>query len=232
MDPQEIQQIRDSYARRTRRYDPWVSWIYHTRQGLERGIIRSLNAAGMFPPARRSLLDVGCGAGANLLFFLQLGFEPACMRGIELLEDRVVRARSRLPADLRVDVADASTFAGSTGGFDIVFQSMLFSSVLDGDFRGRIASNMWRMVRPGGGVMWYDFTWDNPENADVQGVPVREIRRLFPAGEIRYRRVTLAPPLARAVCQLHSSLYGLFDVVPFLRTHVLAWIAKPAAATT
>lgn len=228
----ELQQIRDRYARRTLRYDPWEPWIYHTRQGLERGIIRSLNAAGMFPPSQRSLLDVGCGAGANLLFFLQLGFEPACMRGIDLLEDRVIRARSRLPAGLRIDVADASTFADGTGGFDIVFQSMLFSSVLDGEFRGRIASNMWRMARPGGGVLWYDFTWNNPRNPDVRGVPVREIRRLFPTGVISYRRVTLAPPLARAVSRFHSSLYGLFDSVPFLRTHVLAWIAKPAAAAT
>ena len=30
---------------------------------------------------------------------------------------------------------------------------------------------MWAAVKPGGGVLWYDFTVDNPRNADVRGVP-------------------------------------------------------------
>jgi hypothetical protein len=38
--------------------------------------------------------------------------------------------------------------------------------------------------------------------------------------------VTLAPPLARAVCALHPALYGVFNVLPLLRTHVLAWVHK------
>jgi hypothetical protein len=53
---------------------------------------------------------------------------------------------------------------------------------------------------------------------------------LFPAGRITHRRVTLAPPLARAVCRLHPALYGVFNSLPLLRTHLLAWIAKPADA--
>ena len=44
-----------------------------------------------------------------------------------------------------------------------------------------------------------------------------------------YRRVTLAPPLARAVCRVHPALYPVFNALPLLRTHVLAWIEKPDA---
>jgi hypothetical protein len=50
---------------------------------------------------------------------------------------------------------------------------------------------------------------------------------LFPQAHIEYQRVTLAPPLARAVCAVHPRLYSLFNLLPPLRTHVLAWIEKP-----
>ena len=85
---------------------------------------------------------------------------------------------------------------------------------------------MWTWVRPGGGVLWYDFTVDNPRNRDVRGVPVARIRQLFPEGRLRWQRVTLAPPLARRACRLHPSLYTLFNALPWLHTHALAWIDK------
>ena len=44
---------------------------------------------------------------------------------------------------------------------------------------------------------------------------------------MRHERVTLAPPLARALCRVHPALYGFFNLLPPLRTHVLAWIEKP-----
>ena len=86
---------------------------------------------------------------------------------------------------------------------------------------------MWRWVKPGGGVLWYDFTVDNPRNPDVRGVPLARVRALFPEGRVQARRITLAPPIARAVTRVHPSLYTLFNTLPPLRTHVLAWIEKP-----
>ena len=86
---------------------------------------------------------------------------------------------------------------------------------------------MWRWLRPGGGVLWYDFTYDNPRNPDVRGIPVKRIQTFFPDGRIDVRRVTLAPPISRVVCKIHPSLYTLFNVTPLLRTHVLCWIQKP-----
>lgn len=87
---------------------------------------------------------------------------------------------------------------------------------------------MWRWLKPGGAVVWYDFTVDNPRNRDVRGVPVARLRQLFPqGGEPTARRVTLAPPLARAACRVHPWLHDALNLLPLLRTHVLAWVAKP-----
>jgi hypothetical protein len=76
-------------------------------------------------------------------------------------------------------------------------------------------------------VLFYDFTVDNPRNPDVRGVPLARLRQLFPHGHCTHRRVTLAPPLARAVTKLHPALYTALNTLPWLRTHVLAWIEKP-----
>ena len=59
------------------------------------------------------------------------------------------------------------------------------------------------------------------------GVPLAELRSLFPQARVQARRVTLAPPLARAACRISPRLYPLLNAVPLLRTHALAWIEKP-----
>ena len=49
----------------------------------------------------------------------------------------------------------------------------------------------------------------------------------------KFRRLTLAPPLARAVTRVHPGLYTVFNALPWLRTHVLGWlVGKTAAAAT
>jgi hypothetical protein len=108
----------------------------------------------------------------------------------------------------------------------VVLQSLVFSSILDDAFQAALARRMWQLVRPGGGVLWYDFVYDNPANPDVRGVPVRRVRELFPEAAIVIRRVTLAPPISRRVCRIHPAAYGVFNALPFLRTHVLCWLSK------
>lgn len=173
------------------------------------------------------LVDVGCGYGGHLLDFLRFGFAPENLTGIELLPDRAAGARAKLPAALRLHEGDASTAPLAPESQDIVFQSVVFSSLLDDRFQHGLADRMWSWLRPGGGVLWYDFVVNNPSNPDVRGVPVRRLKALFPAGTHTVRRVTLAPPIARTVCRLHPGLYHAFNALPLLRTHVLAWIQKP-----
>jgi hypothetical protein len=109
---------------------------------------------------------------------------------------------------------------------DVVMQATVFSSILDDAVQARMAAAMWRWLRPGGAVLWYDFTMDNPRNPDVRGMPLARVRALFPEAHVDAQRITLAPPLARRVCAVHPSLYPLFNAVPWLRSHSLAWLTK------
>ena len=162
----------------------------------------------------------------NLLQFLSFGFSPENLVGNELLEDRIAIARKRLPAALALHGGDAVGLQLPQESFDVVLQSTVFTSILDSAFKRRLAEKMWSLVRPGGGVLWYDFMFDNPRNRDVQGISLAEIDKLFPVRAAWMRRITLAPPIARTVTRIHPSLYTLVNLVPWLRTHCLCWIQK------
>lgn len=223
--------VRASYARRAAlprgQYSALDPAVLRPHQERQRAIADQLVAAHGTNVAGLCLTEVGCGNGHNLLEMLRFGFRPECLTGLELLEDRAEAARSILPSSLRVIAGDANNAPIDASSQDIVYQSVVFSSILDDDLQRRLAERMWQWVRPGGAVLWYDFVYDNPRNPDVRGVPLHRVRALFPEGSMRVRRVTLAPPIARAVCRISPPLYALFNAVPLLRTHVICWIEKP-----
>ena len=226
----EARAVAERYARRGAagdRYSLLRPDVWHTVQERQRALLQLLARQGRTDLAALRLAEVGCGSGDNLLELLRLGFAPQHLQGLELLPERHEQARRVLPAALSLTLGDATQAAIEPASLDLVLQATVFSSLLDDAFQQRLADAMWRWLKPGGAVLWYDFTVDNPRNADVRGVPLARVRALFPQGQVVHRRVTLAPPLARAVCRLHPSLYGVFNALPLLRTHVLAWIGKP-----
>jgi len=213
-----------------RRYSLLVPAALLATQERQRAIADLFVRVGWFDLAKVRLLEVGCGTGNNLLEFLQFGFRPEHLQGVELLPAPAERARRNLPASVRITLGDAAgpaTACVPDATLDIVYQSTVFSSLLDDAFQERLADRMWRWLRPGGGILWYDFTVNNPFNPDVRGVPVERIRELFPQGDMRVRRLTLAPPLARVVTRIHPPLYTALNVCSWLRTHVLVWVEKP-----
>jgi SAM-dependent methyltransferase len=232
MDPNsESRAVKERFARRdrsldARRYTPLAPWVYLAEQERERAFIRTFTKFGHHPVSDRALMEVGCGTGRNLLQLIRLGFAPEKIQGIELIPDRAREARRLLPAAVRIHEGDAATLPLPSSSFDIVMQSLVFSSLLDNRYQELLANRMWDWVCPGGGVLWYDFVFDNPANPDVRGVPSRRIDELFPEGRIRKWRVTLAPPVGRAVTQIAPALYGLLNMIPWLRTHLLCWIEK------
>ena len=230
-DRAETDAVRDRYARRApadERYRLTHPAALMAMQERQRAMLALFARRGFGDLAQLRLLEVGSGGGGNLLELLQVGFLPEHLAGIELLPERHAAARARLPEAVQLVCGDASAEPVAAASRDIVLASTVFSSLLDDAFQQRLAAAMWRWLKPGGGVLWYDFTVDNPRNRDVRGVPLTRIRALFPEARVESQRVTLAPPLARAVCRVHPGLYTLFNALPPLRTHLLCWLGKPA----
>jgi SAM-dependent methyltransferase len=220
----ELQRIAERYARREAgdRYSLLRPEVWQMWQERQRVLLKLL-ARRPGQPAEWRATEVGCGAGGNLLDLLRLGLMPAHLTGVELLPERLAAARAALPEGVTLLAGDASAAPVAPGSQDLVLQSTVFSSILDDALQQRVADAMWRWLKPGGAVVWYDFTVNNPRNPDVRGVPLRRVRALFPQGHFTARRVTLAPPLARAL----PAAYGLLNAVPWLRTHRLVLIEKP-----
>jgi ubiquinone/menaquinone biosynthesis C-methylase UbiE len=177
--------------------------------------------------AAKKILDVGCGTGQWLCDFIKWGARPENITGIDLLPDRVTRARRLCPPAVRIQCASAAELPFSDEGFDLVLQATVFTSILDPDLKRRVATEMIRVVKPEGFILWYDYHVNNPWNHDVQGVKREEINRLFPSCRIELGRITLAPPLARWIAPRSWFLACLLEKVPLLCTHYLGVIRKP-----
>ena len=228
----EVDAVRARYARRSSNHDPLRysllnEAVLQSQQERQRALVRWIWKCGIQPLSNKRVLEVGCGSGSNLQELMRLGFAPENLVGNELLPQRSAEARRMLPTAATVIEGDATQLDLAPESFDVVMQSTVFSSLLDDEFQSTLAQRMWMWARPGGGVLWYDFVYDNPANPDVRGVPLERVRKLFPAGRMWQQRLTLAPPIARCVSAIHPRLYGFFNLMPFLRTHVLCWIQKP-----
>jgi len=52
----------------------------------------------IFPFGDKSICEVGCGTGNGLLDFIKMGLNPQNISAIDLSEDRIEKAKSRLPS--------------------------------------------------------------------------------------------------------------------------------------
>lgn len=56
-----------------------------------------IEALRTLPPIRGEVLDVGCGDGGSLLPLISLGFDPDCLYGIDIIQERIEGAKKRFP---------------------------------------------------------------------------------------------------------------------------------------
>lgn len=228
----EAERIRLAYARWnvSRRGKKLYDWnqpdVALSRYLLQSAVARLLGAAGWSDLAQREFLDVGCGTGGWLRTLQEWGASPQRLHGVDLLTERIEKARGLAPhIDLQVSPGWPLPF--ESGSMDCACAFTVFSSVLDAGARSRLAEEMRRVVRPTGLILLYDFWISDPRNPDTIGIGLAEVRRLFPGHRIRRRSVTLAPPLQRRLCRASPTLSHLIEAVfPFLRTHALYLIER------
>lgn len=226
----ELNRIKGIYSQKDKTneatYNIMDPAVYMNFQERERALIRWLNFAGFGNVKNLKLLEIGCGFGDNLLQFIKLGFLPENLAGNELMEERITIAKKKLPETVKIFSGDASALNLPVEYYDIVFQSMVFSSILNTELRKELAEKLWSLVKPGGGVLSYDMAFNSPKNKDIMKFSKKIISTLFPSKEVKYWRITLAPPVARLVTKVNPGLYTVFNIFPIVRTHQLCWIKK------
>ena len=226
----EVERIKKVYERR-KAGDKEKVYSYFNQGNLyiihqrEKGLIRSLKHLKLTDLSDKKILEVGCGTGGLLREFVKYGAKPKNLHGIDLLEERIERARELNP-NIEFLCGDASSLPYEDRFFDIVMQFTVFTSILDSGMKEKIASEMLRVLKADGTIIWYDYYVNNPWNPDVKGVKNKEIRELFPNCVLFLKRVTLAPPIVRTLVPFSTLLCLILDKVPFLRSHYLGIIRR------
>ena len=170
-------------------------------------------------------LDVGCGDGLFVRQLIDWGATPAYLAGTELQQERLDRANTQTAPGVRWHLGQLDAFPDNS--MDLVSAHTVFSSILDEDMRRALAAEMWRVLRPGGWAMIFDFRYNNPRNANVRKVSEVELLRFWPAEKRHYRTLMLLPPLGRAISRLPWLVPELLaTLLPPLRSHFVYMARK------
>lgn len=124
---------------------------------------------GGFLPRGATVLDIGCGAGSNLLYLASNGFRP---RGIDLSPGAVAAARQRLREkhlDVSVEEGDALALELPDSSMDAVVDNGCFHTIPIAR-RERYASEVHRVLTPDGAFV---LSWVAREHTGPQGPPHR-----------------------------------------------------------
>ena len=107
---------------------------------------------GRIEPGAR-VLDAGCGAGRNLVYFLREGYEvfaaDADPRAIDEVRRLAARLAPQLPAaNFRVEPIEAMTFPAASA--DVVISSAVLHFARDDEHFDRMLAASWRPLARGG----------------------------------------------------------------------------------
>jgi SAM-dependent methyltransferase len=173
------------------------------------------------------LLEVGCGEGTLLgeLSEMRAVRSAACI-GVDLLGFRLLEGRAGGRV-LPVAQADGQRLPFPDGVIDVVVLSTVLSSVDDDTIASAIASEVDRVLRPDGSVLWYDMRYPNPSNRHVHPMRRARVEELFRGYACELRSLTLLPQLARRLGRSTNAVYSLLAALPPLRSHLVGRLTKP-----
>jgi ubiquinone/menaquinone biosynthesis C-methylase UbiE len=225
----EEARIRAAYAKREKD-DFRYSWSNPGHvfmiQERERRFLQLLKRHSFTPLKTKKILEIGCGTGYWLREFVKWGAQPENITGLDLLPELVFEARRLCPEGVTVQQGSAAQLEFSDRTFDLVLQSTVFTSILNPVVRAQVATEMIRVLKDDGLIIWYDFRVNNPRNLDVRGIKKQEIFRLYPKCNVKIERITLAPPLARLIAPYSWFVCQVLECMPCLRTHYIGVIRK------
>jgi ubiquinone/menaquinone biosynthesis C-methylase UbiE len=219
--------VIEEYGRRGR--DPSLA-RYYARIGTALGravaerrhtVLKLLTTVGTLSTLR--VLDIGCGDGGDLAFFAEHGFEPRLIAGVDLLPEALALAREHLP-EATFQEGNAARLPFDDGGFDVVLQTTVLSSIIDPDVRKAVALEAARVLRPGGLIVSYDMRSDTSGNEHLVAIDRRELERLF--GEIGQMELSPLTLSLRIASRVPRQVGALLDRLPMLRSHYLVAVRK------
>lgn len=182
----EIERIRSEYAERDERthWSDWKRNVYHPRHAMGR-LFRAHHTALLTDALNelaidlqdKRVLDVGCGHGHFLRQLIELGADPERLVGIDLSADRIAAARRTHGVITWLHTNEGTKLPFDDHIFDVVAQSVVFSSIVDDAVRRALALEMTRVLAPGGYVFWRDLK--RKQSPKLDGFSLDAVQSLF-----------------------------------------------------
>lgn len=217
---EEVDRIRRVYAARKSTLDRGNPGDLRSIRERDTALKHLLNEQFKDKLPRSRVLDIGCGRGALLDLFHQQGVPAEGLFGVDILPDRIDKARERYPGFTFID-GNAENIEFPDQWFDFVTVFTVFSSILDGGMAKNVARSIIRTLAADGVVVWCDMRYPNPWNSNVKVMTKSRIRELFPSFELQLQSLSLLPPLARHLGRFTESAYPRLAAIPILRSHYL-----------
>lgn len=222
-----IDQIRRTYGDylsqgRDRLWDPTNPGYARMVRARDRALLDLIRRS--LPPGG-AVLDLGCGPG-ELADLVRGNLGDVYWTGVDLLTEPIAAARRARRWATWIE-ASADLLPLEDASFDVVVAATLFSSLPTRELERAVATEVDRVLRPNGWLIWYDLRWANPRNAAVHGIRPSILRRLFPGWRQELVTITLLPPLARRLGITTPIAYPLLVRLPFLRSHLIGRLQRP-----
>src|SRR5664280_1116446 len=162
-------------------------------QSMERATLRAIRVTALAPRlAELLVLDYGCGNGRWFGRWIAWGARPENLYGVDVRPSALEMAQTTFPQSTFA-LLDNGAIQLANASMDIVFQNLVFSSILGDEMLKLAATEIIRVLRPGGFVFLCDLTVNNPVNPDVRALRANDVRQLFVDWEQVYSvRVVLA----------------------------------------
>lgn len=158
-------------------WTPFKPLALFYRHQLERALTRVLRREGVALEDKR-LLEDGCERGNLLRQLLELGASPGRCVGLDRDVEALRDGRAKTAAAVRFVCGDAAALPFRAGAFDVVVQSLLFSSLPPGEARELAAAEVERVLADDGVFVWYDFI-EKAKEGLPRGLELDEVRELF-----------------------------------------------------
>src|SRR5207245_6866730 len=156
----------------------------------------------------------------------ECGIRPENIIAIDLLEGQARRARHAHPW-MAALTGDAEYLPFRDECFDLVYQSTMISSVLEGRKRMAIFAEATRVLKHSGLFVSYDVRYPNPWNRQTRPVRANELRQAFAGWPMAVRSLTGIPQIVRVLAPRSIAACRLLERIPPLRSHLLVAARRP-----
>lgn len=227
----ELARTKGLYARYASSSRKQRAWAADNRgnQAIRHELLeRILDTARAEIEGSGKILDVGCGTGWLLNSLGDRGVATERLHGVDLLPDRVGRARVTRAAG-SIQVADSRALPFPDASFDLLLMVTMLSSMASADGVAGALHEARRVLVPGGLLLVYEPRLPNPANSGTRRIRRRAFEStLGPLSS--YSSLTLIPQIARRLGRSSDRLYPVLTSCPLLHSHQLVGWRRPSGS--